>query len=106
MASPLRHPSSGLGTPFPRGLPPPLFTTSGPGSPCQLDTRGWHHICEACGFVSPDPTELASAIEAIPGMWRRALAGPVVEGGPQPDRAWVTARILLARDSLVTAATR
>ena len=107
MASPLHHPSSGLATPFPHGLPPPLFTTaSRPGSPCQLDLRGWHQVCDACGFVSPEPVELVDAIEAVPGMWRRALAGPVVEEGAPSDRAWATARILLARDSLMTAATR
>lgn len=39
-------------------------------------------------------------------MWARALAGPVAKGGTQTDRLWVTARVLLARDSLVTAATR
>jgi hypothetical protein len=86
-----------------QGLPPPTTATR-PGTPCRLQVPSARRACEACGFVTPPPHGLLDLVEATPRTWRHVLANPTF--ALDHDSRWVTARVLLARDGLVTAGHR
>lgn len=52
------------------------------------DTKDWASVitdgCAQCGFVAPEPADIATRIQAARPLWREALRRPDAEERPEP----------------------